>query len=262
MIAWSQFHHYVEKFQALLVILTAWSIRVFRSRLVFVAAFVLSHGLAFLLSGGFGVDLNIFFNAFATTAILCGLALSDVALSTAPGVLRTGALNSAAAIMFGVFFISIMIFVPGQLRRDRHGIRVLPNQEKEFNSAVEFVKAHPGPAVCESHLLCYEAGKPFEFEPFSVRDQVKMGRIREKDVLQLLRAHYFQTVEIALRSDEENLKDWADLRKSLSDQKDPDSDSPIAFSKERRFSPDFMNELLEDYQLSMRTSQMAIFSPK
>lgn len=259
MTAWSQFHHYVEKFQAVLVIGTAWSIRAFRSRLVFVSALVLSHGLAFLLGGGFGVDLNIFFNAFAAAVIAFGLALSEVISVVAEQ--RTGTLNSAAAMMFGLFFISIMIFAPGQLRRDLHKMRVLPFQEKEFNAAVGFLKARPGPGLCESHLLCYEAGKPFEFEPFSVRDQIKTGRIHEEDVLQLLRTHYFQTVEVALRSDEENLN-WAELRASLgSDQKDPDSDSPIAFPKERRFSPNFMNELLEDYQLSMRTSQMVIFTP-
>jgi hypothetical protein len=70
MIAWSQFHHFAERYQALLVIGVAWSFRGFRSRLVFVSAFVFSLGLAFLLAGGFGVDMNIFFNAFAATVIL------------------------------------------------------------------------------------------------------------------------------------------------------------------------------------------------
>ena len=252
MMAWSQFHHYVEKFQTLLVIAVAWSIRAFRTRTVFVAAFVLSHGLAFLLGGGYGVDLNIFFNGFAATVIICGLALSDI--SSALAALRPEALSSGAAMMFGLFFISIMIFVPGQLKRDRKQMRDLPELEKEFRSGADFLKGHPGPALCESHLLCYEGGKPFEFEPFSVRDQLMTGKIHEADVLQLLRAHHFQTVEIALRSDEEELSD-SELRTSLaSDQKDPE--------KMRRFSPNFMNELLQDYQLSMRTSQMAFFAVK
>jgi hypothetical protein len=57
-----------------------------------------------------------------------------------------------------------------------------------------------------------------------------------------------------LRSDEEDLSD-SELRSSLSsDQKDPE--------KMRRFSPNFMNELLQDYQLSMRTSDMAFFATK
>ena len=148
-----------------------------------------------------------------------------------------------------------MIFVPGQLRRDREKVRLLPIQEKEFRSAVEFVKMRPGPALCESLLLCYEAGKPFEYEPFSVRDQINTGRIKEDDVLQLLRTHHFQAIQIALRSDEAELKGSAELMASLSsDQKAPDT--------ERRFTPNFMKELLEDYQLSKRTADMAIFFPK
>lgn len=251
MMAWSQFHHYVEKFQALLVIATAWSIRAIRSRTVFVAAFILSHGLAFLLGGGYGVDLNIFFNGYAATVIVCGLALSD--MHAAVAAFRPGALNSAT-MMFGLFFISIMMFVPGQLKRDRKAMRDLPALEKEVQSGVDFLKAHPGPALCESHLLCYEAGKPFEFEPFSVRAQVMTGKIPETEVLQLLKTNHFQAVELALRSDEADLTD-AELRTSLSnDQRDPD--------KMRRFSPNFMNELLRDYQLAKRTSQMAFFCPK
>jgi hypothetical protein len=83
---------------------------------------------------------------------------------------------------------------------------------------------------------------------------VKTGRIRENDVLQLLRTHHFETVQIALRSDEVDLNEL-DLRASLSStQTAPDT--------ERRFTPAFMKELLEDYRLSKRTSEMAIFCPQ
>jgi len=156
--------------------------------------------------------------------------------------------------MFAVFFISIMMFVPGQLRRNREQLRLLPARAGEFDSAVELVKNRPGPALCESHLLCYEAGKPFEYEPFSVQQQLKSGILREEDILQLLRTHHFQTVEVALREDEQKLSE-DQLRMSLaSDQKEPD--------KQRRFSPKFMNELLSGYKLSLRTSEMALFCPR
>ena len=252
MTAWNQFHKYAEKFQALLVIATAWSILLLRSRRFFSIAFVITNGLAFLLSGGYGLDLNIFFNALAITVMVCGIALSDVT-STLPAW-RPALWNSAAAVMAGIFAFGVALYVPGELRRDRQQLRTLPADEAEFQSAVEFLKSHPGPAICESHLLCYEAGKPFEFEPFSVRDQVMTGHIPEGDVLSLLKTHHFQTVEVALRYDEEDLN-AADLRTSLTgDQKE--------IEKERRFSPNFMNELLNDYQLSLRTRQMIIFSPK
>lgn len=248
--AWSQFHHYVERFQCLLVIATAWSIRSFRSRPLLAAAFVLSHGLAFLLGGGNGVDLNIFFNGFAMTVIICGLALAD--LRPTPESSQAVALHSRAAMVFGLLVFSVMIFVPGQLRRDRQQMRLLATNAAEFDSAVHVLMTNPGPALCESILLCYEAGKPLEFEAFAVREQVRTGATREADVLELLRTHHFQTVQVELRSDEENLDD-AELRASLaSDQQAPDT--------ERRFSPAFMSELLKDYHLSLRTSAMSVFS--
>jgi hypothetical protein len=108
--------------------------------------------------------------------------------------------------------------------------------------------------LCESLLLCYEAGKPFEYEPFTVNDQMMTGKVHEADVLQLLKTHHFQIVEVALRSDDQDLS-YSELRRSLSnDQKDPD--------KMRGFPPNFMKELVEDYQLSKRTSRMALFCPK
>jgi hypothetical protein len=250
--AWSSYHHYVEIFQSLLVIATAWAIYAFRSRKVFVSAFVLSYVLAFLLAGGSGVDLNIFFNALAATVIACGIALSDFSFVSTGS--RSAILNSSAALMFAIFFISIMIFVPGQLRHNREQLRLLPARAREFSSAIELLKTRPGPALCESHLLCYKAGKPFEYEPFSVQQELKAGVLHEEDILQLLRTHHYQTVEVALRADEQDLSE-GDLRMSLtSDQKEP--------GKQRRFSPKFMNELLADYQLSKRTSEMALFCPR
>lgn len=249
--AWSQYHAYAVLFQGFLVVATAWVIYAFRSRRVFASAFLLSHILAFLLGGGAGVDMNIFFNPWATTVMACAFALSDITFVLAAW--RPAIWNSTGAFAFALFFINIMVFVPGQLRRDREKARALPGLENEFRSAVESTKARPGPALCESLLLCYEAGKAFEYEPFSVRDELKTGQVKENDVLQLLRTHYFQTVEINLRSVEENL-DWPALRTSLtSDQMDPDT--------VRNFPPSFLRELVADYHLSKQTSQMALFVP-
>jgi hypothetical protein len=251
-IAWSQFHHYASLFQSLLVIATAWSICTFRSRRLFVTSFVFSCGLACLLAGGTGVDMNIFFNALAATVIACGLAFSDISFASTR--IQPAIWSPAATLMFAIFCFSIMIFAPGQFRRDREKMRALPALESEFRSAVEFTKASPGPALCESLLLCYEAGKPMEIDAFSLAEELKTGQIKEDDVLGLLSTHHFQTIQIALRSDEDELKEWTDLRASLaSDQKVP--------AKLRRFPPSFMKELLADYHLSMRTSELAVFSP-
>jgi len=57
-----------------------------------------------------------------------------------------------------------------------------------------------------------------------------------------------------LRYDEVDLSEAKLLTSLADDQKDPE--------KWRRFSPSFMNELLRDYQLELRTSDMALFAAK
>lgn len=243
--AWSQFHAYLSHFQGVLLIGTAWSIYAFRTHRVFRLAFILSHSLAFLLAGGLGVDLNIFFNAFAATVITCGLALSDITSSILAS--RPGALNAPGSMMFALFFISVMMYVPGQMRRDLKEIRDLPVSEREFDNAVEFLKSRPGPALCESLLLCYEASKPLEYDAFDVSVKLMTGKLHEDDTVPLLRTHHFQTIEITL-IDESSLGD-------------PDLRALFGSGPRGRFTLNFMKELLRDYQLSMRNSQMAIFTP-
>jgi len=66
-----------------------------------------------------------------------------------------------------------------------------------------------------------------------------MGSICEEVVLQLFRTRHFQIVRIALHFDGRDLKE-SELRANHSaDQTLPDT--------ERRFTPNFMKELLEDY---------------
>jgi hypothetical protein len=72
----------------------------------------------------------------------------------------------------------------------------LHQSEDEFRSSVQLVKSRPGPALCETLLLCYEAVKPFEYDAFFVRDQIQIGRLQEGKVAQLLRTHYFQTIQV------------------------------------------------------------------
>ena len=71
-------HEYLLNFQGILMIGAVWAVCAFRTRRVFVLAFVISHLLAFMLAGTRGVDLNICFNAFAAAVIAAGLALTDL----------------------------------------------------------------------------------------------------------------------------------------------------------------------------------------
>jgi hypothetical protein len=139
-------------------------------------------------------------------------------------------------------FVCILIIVPGQLRHDIEDARGLHQSEAEFRSAIQLVKSRPGPALCESLLLCYQAGKPFGYDAFFVLDQIQIGRLKEEEVAQLIRTHYFQTIQVNIPGEQAN---W-----------------PTELVEPQRFTQTFMRELGEHYLAAMRTSQFILFVPK
>lgn len=235
-------HPYFVMFAALLFVTTLWTIVAFRSRVLLVSAFILSHALAFCLAGGDGVDVNIYFNALAAAVILCGAALSDVATVARNVALHFSQPGPTAAVMLALF-ASIVIHVPGQLQDNYANSKLLTIQNAEFLSATQFVRARPGPALCESLLLCYQAGKPYQFDPLVIRDQIKIGKLDEREVLRLLETHQLQIVQLTVSPEDAKA-------------------SPESLVKERsRFTGKFMQQLVDNYRIALRTSQLLIFVP-
>jgi hypothetical protein len=234
-------HEYLLGFQGLLIVGAVWAISTFRFRRVFVLAFVISHILAFLLAGTEGIDLNICFNAFAAAVIASGLALTDLNAAirhcrtnvTFPGFPQ--ALAAALA-------MTLLINVPGQLREDLAQSRALASSENEFRSVVNFVKMQPGSALCDSLLVCYEAGKPYEFYSLFVRDQIRTGALKEGEVLELIRNHRFKAIQVP---------------SVPSDGGDP------RVPRERRYlTRNFIQELFTHYRIGMQTPEMLVYIPK
>ena len=62
------------------------------------------------------------------------------------------------------FFLGSPVTLQPRLKSDWEQIKGLAQREREHTTAVEFLKSRPGPALCESLLLCYDAG-PVHPEP-------------------------------------------------------------------------------------------------
>lgn len=233
-------HEYLLGFQGLLLVSAVWATCMFRTRVVFVLALVISHVLAFLLAGTEGIDLNICFNAFAAAVIASGLALTDlnaVIQRFRPHV-SLPRVSQALAI---ALTMTLLINVPGQIREDISQSKSLTSQEKAFHSVVEFVKTKPGPALCDSLLVCYEAGKPYDFYSLFVRDQIRTGALKEAEVLELIKGKHFQTIQVPTT---------------------PDAGNP-EIAKERRYlTRNFIQELFNHYQVGIQTSEMLVYIPK
>ena len=248
-------HLYLVMVEAVLLVAIGWLICASRPRRTFAILFVVSQVMGFFLAGGDGVGLNICFNAFAAAVIICGVALADAGAVTSELGAAIPRVQLLPATLMSLILLGVMINVPGRLRESMDALRALPSQKTEFASALQFLRSQPGPALCESPLLCYEAGKSFEFDSFSVNDGLKTGRVTEDHLVELLRSHYFLTLQIkvdpgeASQSEEELAQGRS--RPSL----------PLPFEV-NVFTGGLMKELVENYRVAYRNSWTVIFVPR
>jgi hypothetical protein len=247
-------HYYLLTFQGVLLVAIVWTLCRFRSYPVLASAFVFANALACVLAGGDGVDLNIYFNAFGAAVIVCGAALADIDRwnATSPLNCATGrgrgvhgdSTVAVSAALMAALFLCILVSFPDRLREDHAKAKLLSREDAEFRAAADLIKAKPGPALCESQLLCYRAGKPYMFDAYVASDQIKAHRLDQAVVLHLLRSHQFQAVQL----------------NALPEEARPEP--AVIVRNRQRFTPEFMDELLQNYRLAMRTSHMLIFVPK
>ena len=67
-------------------------------------------------------------------------------------------------------------------------IRVQRTEEVRMQKVVAMLASAPGPALCETPILCYWAGKRFEIDPFNFMEGVAAGIKNEDTVLERLRS--------------------------------------------------------------------------
>jgi hypothetical protein len=241
--------YYLVTFQSVVLVALVWTLCRFRSSPLLATAFLTANVLAFLLAGGDGVDLNIFFNAIAAAVMIVGFALSEIerglersvlAGECATGIPRVSGSAVSPALMAGLLLFVAMNF-PDRLQDDHDEAKLLPSQDAAFRSAAALIQRTPGPAMCENLLLCYRAGKPDAFDAFVTTDELETHRLNADTIPELLRRRQFGSVELD----------------TLPEEADSNTSSPIR--RRPRFSAESMDALEQNYNLNMRTPQMLIF---
>ncbi|MBV9523234.1 MAG: hypothetical protein JO010_10600 [Alphaproteobacteria bacterium] len=69
-------------------------------------------------------------------------------------------------------------------------------EETLFREAAAFLRAHEGPALCESLLMCLEAGKPLLIDPFMARSLILAKQLDEAKLVAQIAAHRFAVIEL------------------------------------------------------------------
>jgi len=113
----------------------------------------------------------------------------------------------------------------------------LRESERRFEAEVSFLAAQPGPAICESMLRCYYAGKPFVYDPFNSTSLVRFGKLDSKDIVAQITQKKYGAIQTEL----------------------PVSDFP---RPNDRFPNDVLNAISRYYSASWRDEYCVIYVPR
>ena len=229
---------YLYFMQAAFVVAWIWILRhgEFGPSRVLVLAFVVAHALATFLLGWAGASLNHLTEAMVATAMMAALAIP-----AAERIVRGSPFPRAGFTLLLTlpFFLTSILVLPQRIPSDlSRYAREIPESEAEFAYVSKFVSAQPGPALCETLLLCYAAGKPEEYDSFAVDEGLRTGKLPMAEILQLLETRHFRVIQMEFPAAQ-----------------------PMQPTPRIRFPGPFMRLLFAKYKLAFRTKWYAVFIP-
>lgn len=171
----------------------AWRMRHDPRRRLLSIFFAVALVVGIYFSGGEGVALNTYFSATLALAMLLGLFLHYFDVPR-PGLKGTSEQwrAGATALLFLWMLIPLAceeVFFPVENWRNLH------QQQERYLRQVDFLKAQPGPALCESILRCYDAGKPYVFDPFSAASLIRAGQLDENELIGKIAAQHYGAIQ-------------------------------------------------------------------
>jgi len=165
-----------------LAISAFWSIWQFQNRQAPVISFYffssLLIGAAF--AGGSGVNANTFLDNLFAISIIMGACLDLLWKAPIPSFGKGGRWRFLVPVL--LYSTVVTTFVPRGVNVRRY-LSQLPEWQRLYDAEVSFLVAQPGPAICESLVLCYDAGKPFIFDPFNSMRLVQLGKLDSNEIV-------------------------------------------------------------------------------
>jgi hypothetical protein len=199
-------------------------------------AFAFTHLFAAAWCFGVGAATNHFYDAMI--AVLIAIAFC------VPELERYAATSRHPQALFAVlllvpFFLTSVMTVPQRLYGDSAAHAEMAQKEAEFAFVAKAVGGYPGPALCETLLICYTAGKPEEYDAYGADMAFRTGHLAQSEQVALITGHHFKVIQL-----------------------EGPSAQPLQPAPRIRFSGPVMRALFASYQLVTRTDQYAVFVPR
>jgi hypothetical protein len=138
--------------------------------------------------GGAGVDVNAMFDADIALALASALLLERLSM-------RYGIDGIAAAILAAPFAITLYLAATPDWFTGNFWLRPGADDAETAGKNIAYLRAHPGPALCETLSLCYWAGKDAQVDVFNLGQAYKTGARSDAALVALIREKYYATVE-------------------------------------------------------------------
>ncbi len=151
-------------------------------------------------SGATGVSINIIFSILIAFSILVGLFFVRIESSDLTQTAWTASPWTAYAPL--LLFASLII--PWVRYGDQNPVRNLRKtmaDQATFAQEVALIESRPGPALCESLLRCFDAGKPYLYDPFNATRLISFGKLDPQVIVDGLRTHQYGAVQLAASAD-------------------------------------------------------------
>jgi hypothetical protein len=148
--------------------------------------------IGIVFSGGIGTDVNMFFDLFIILSVAAGLLFSYFRSTLQNINFKPHLVSFLLSVVLSVSLFSGFL----QQCKNLETCFQSPLKEKAFLKDSNFLRSRSGPVLCENILLCYSAGKIFEYDPFFAREKLLLGEQDEGELLNLLEKGYFKTVQL------------------------------------------------------------------
>lgn len=188
-------------------------------------------------SGGDGVTRNV------AVDFLVWLSIAT-ALGTA-AIPRSGIAAALLVLVTGFPIAFQSACATTHLRRDQAEALA---RARDFRADIAFIAAHHGPAICETMLLCYEAGQPLIVDPFNAAEQVALGNLPASALTRLVTSRRIAMVQFiqALHDDRGVIRvDWYEGKDGIP-----------------RFTEPFLRAVWVNYQLDHVDRTGAFYVPR
>jgi len=199
-VAWSQSLDQFKQYGLLLAVIPFLALRSdAKTRLILIYA-VVALVLGVVLSGGDGVDVNVFFDLLFCMAIGLGVMGAGAAQHVRNEAAPLGVRWAAVAGWIAIALLSPLIAVPSA--RDGIADAFAAVTDGAYADDLQYIRATPGPVVCRDPTLCYWAGKALTLDLNNIRSIAFAAPALEDEVVARIAACEFPLIQLG--------EDWND----------------------------------------------------